>query len=67
VTSWCAALEELKIDFVLLVLNAVSDDSTEACLNKFSGRPNIRIVSKTNSGHGPTILVGYNVAVSVAK
>ena len=39
---------------------------TATCLDVFSSDPDIRIINKTNSGHGPTILVGYSLAVDEA-
>jgi dolichol-phosphate mannosyltransferase len=66
-TSWYTALNDLKIDFEMIVLNDGSSDGTQECLENISMLPRIRIINKTNSGHGPTILEGYQLAVSSSE
>jgi glycosyltransferase involved in cell wall biosynthesis len=67
VESWRAMLSKLGITFRIIVLNDGSKDSTRQSLGEFASDPNIEVVDKPNSGHGPTILVGYNKAAEVAS
>lgn len=67
VDSWRAMLARLDVDYKLIVLNDGSRDATAAALEKFAGDRRIEIVHKQNSGHGPTILLGYRRAVAVAR
>jgi len=66
IRSWGRTLRELNINFTMFILNDGSRDDTATCLDVFSSDPDIRIINKTNSGHGPTILVGYSLAVDEA-
>lgn len=66
VQAWYNELALLGIDFFLIVLNDGSQDGTARCLKKFAGKTRIRLINKTNSGHGPTILMGYRMAVELA-
>ncbi len=63
VESWYNVLESLRIKFVMIVLNDGSRDGTEEQLARFAGYTGIEVVNKPNSGHGPTILMGYRKAV----
>ncbi len=60
IADWASTLRALEIDFVLKVYNDGSKDST---LNKLKEAaidyPELIVVDKANSGHGPTILMGY--------
>jgi dolichol-phosphate mannosyltransferase len=67
VQSWRYALAELNVDFGIIVLNDGSTDATAAVLEQLSSDPHIEIIHKSNSGHGPTILVGYRMAVESAS
>jgi dolichol-phosphate mannosyltransferase len=64
--TWCRELEQLQIDFQILVLNDGSQDHTAEVLNTFRGDSRITILHKENAGHGPTILQGYRQAVDLA-
>ncbi len=66
VQKWRDAFERLAIDFELLVLNDGSKDETARELERFAHDPRVRVVNKTNSGHGPTIIEGYRQAASRA-
>ncbi len=66
VASWRDELEALGINFRLIVLNDGSKDGTGAALQAFTNDEHIEIVNKSNSGHGPTILLGYHKAVDLA-
>jgi len=67
VISWHDTLEKLAIDFNILILNDGSTDKTISELDYFKNWPRIEIISKKNSGHGPTILQGYHQAVDQAR
>ncbi len=66
VKSWLKVLSDLKINFHMIVLNDGSIDGTAGKLAAFSGDKRIEIIKKQNSGHGPTILMGYHKAVKLA-
>jgi len=67
VESWHDTLCSLNIDFRLFILNDGSRDGTEKCLEKYAGHSRITVINKPNSGHGPTILSGYWLAVDEAE
>jgi dolichol-phosphate mannosyltransferase len=61
--NWVRALNKLHVHFQILALNDGSLDQTERVTNQASVEfPEIIAVTKTNSGHGPTILMGYRRA-----
>ena len=66
VRTWYAVLSDLQLDFIMFVLNDGSRDGTSAALDPFRRLPNVHVVDKPNSGHGPTILEGYRRAVTCA-
>lgn len=67
VLAWHDELARLGIDFLMIVLNDGSRDSTALRLEVFSGNERIMVINKKNSGHGPTILQGYRLAVEKAE
>ncbi len=62
VAAWLRCLERLQIGFSMILLNDGSTDGTAGILQRFSSDPRIVIIEKSNSGHGPTILLGYRLA-----
>ena len=64
--DWTKELDRLVITYRLIVLNDGSKDNTAEVLLKYSNSPHIQIINKKNSGHGPTILQGYGIAVQDA-
>lgn len=63
VKKWVAALQFLGIDFEIWAMNDGSKDGTGKVLEtEASLDSRIRAVNKPNSGHGPTILMGYRNA-----
>lgn len=66
IKSWNLMLSNLDIKYQLIILNDGSNDRTEDALKLFVHESKIRIINKKNSGHGPTILMGYQEAVSIA-
>lgn len=65
VRSWHDLLAELTIDFVMIVINDGSRDATGAVLEGLT-LDRLCIRHQANCGHGPTILRGYEEAVSRA-
>jgi glycosyltransferase involved in cell wall biosynthesis len=56
----------MGIEFRMIVLNDGSRDGTREALAAFEGDPRVTVIHKPNSGHGPTILMGYRQAVELA-
>lgn len=67
VEAWRAVLSGLDINYLIIVLNDGSWDETRNALSKFAEDRRVSIINKTNSGHGPTILLGYRQAVEMAR
>jgi len=65
--DWIKELTSLKITYHLIVLNDGSKDTTADVLERYAGNPAVMIINKKNSGHGPTILQGYGIAVQDAQ
>ncbi|MFO7534551.1 MAG: glycosyltransferase family 2 protein [Kiritimatiellia bacterium] len=65
--AWRDALSAIPVPFLFIVLNDGSKDGTAAALKPFESDPQFRIITKPNSGHGPTILQGYREAVREAE
>lgn len=66
IKSWYEALAEVVLDFKMMIINDGSRDNTKTILEKYCTNPRIEVTSKTNSGHGPTILEGYWKALDLA-
>lgn len=65
IEDWCQALRKLSIDFELRLYNDGSKDGTLTVLKTLESQyPELVVIDKVNSGHGPTILMGYNEADS---
>jgi glycosyltransferase involved in cell wall biosynthesis len=63
IQDWIRELRELKIDFVMKVYNDGSKDNSLNILNQEDKKyPELHVIDKPNSGHGPTILQGYREA-----
>ena len=67
VKSWHSVLSRLNITFRVIILNDGSSDGTTAALGIFTDDPTIDVINKSNSGHGPTILLGYQKALALAN
>ena len=65
--EWLAQLESLKINFSIIVLDDGSTDKTGVKLDQFRSESRVDVVSKSNTGHGPTILSGYGKACKIAE
>lgn len=64
--SWVREFERLGIEFQAFVLDDGSRDGTADRLTEFAADARLNCVSKSNEGHGPTILRGYHEAVEAA-
>jgi len=65
IEDWATTLRQLKIDFELRAYNDGSKDTTVQKLKEINKLyPELTIIDKPNSGHGPTILKGYQEANS---
>ena len=63
VDAWLERLATLSIKYRILVINDGSRDGTAQALDVYRGRSDATVLDKANSGHGPTILLGYRMAV----
>lgn len=60
VTEWLKTLRELNIDFSMYIIDDGSTDDTRDKIDALiKNNTEIIIVTKSNSGHGPTIITGY--------
>lgn len=67
INSWLTVLNKLLIRYKIYLLDDGSTDQTEKMLDTFNKDPHVELVHKKNSGHGPTILLGYKMAVTSAE
>ena len=62
-SGWIQELKKLHINFQIIVLNDGSQDQTGKILGGMSVEfPEIILIDKSNAGHGPAILMGYQRA-----
>jgi len=65
--SWLAALERLGCTYRVMVLDDGSTDDTPSLLDRLAQRHGaLQVIHKSQSGHGPTVLEGYWLAVDQA-
>lgn len=66
ITDWYDTLTKLEINFKILAINDGSKDKSLIKLNEIKASlkesDRLEVIDKKNSGHGPTILLGYNKA-----
>jgi glycosyltransferase involved in cell wall biosynthesis len=69
IDDWCGCLERLGLNYEIHCYNDGSKDNTSAVLAKAAAaKPNrVFAIDKPNSGHGPTILLGYQTLAPRAK
>lgn len=67
VGEWLGQLRALGLRFQLLLLNDGSTDDTSSVLAMLEKETELQVVNKSNSGHGPTILMGYEMALDRAE
>ena len=64
VKNWYLELEKLNINMKMLVVDDGSKDNTFNKLTSMKSKfPNLEVIHKKNSGHGPTLLFGYKHAI----
>lgn len=62
--EWRKQLDSLQINYTFCILNDGSKDTTLSILNKYADHyPQLKIIDKSNSGHGQTCLTGYRIAL----
>jgi glycosyltransferase involved in cell wall biosynthesis len=66
VRAWAAMLACEAPNHLILVLNDGSTDQTARRLEPLTVGLRVEVLHKANSGHGPTILVGYRRAATLA-
>lgn len=60
INNWIYELDKLEIDYKLFAYNDGSKDNTATILGQISkNKPNLIVINKENSWHGPTVLNGY--------
>lgn len=65
IKKWTKLLSDMMIDFEIRVYNDGSKDNTLKTLRDLESKySNLKIIDKTNSGHGPTILKGYKESLN---
>ena len=58
--DWAEELDRLQVDFEIHVYNDGSKDNTLQVIDQYSAEnANVVVHHKANTGHGPTILLGY--------
>ena len=62
INDWIGVLKENEMD-LLLIDDGSKDRSCEIIKNFKKDKKNILLIEKANSGHGDSIIVGYNFAV----
>lgn len=62
-----AALAETGAAFRAVVLDDGSTDRTPEVLERLAADPRVEVISKLNTGHGPTILEGYRRVAGRAR
>ncbi|MCX8045110.1 MAG: glycosyltransferase family 2 protein [Desulfobacterota bacterium] len=67
VRDWIMQLSSMEMSFTIIVLNDGSKDNTQEVLAACATDPRVQVINKPNSGHGPTILQGYRMAVKQAQ
>lgn len=67
IESWIQTLDHLRIEYKIQVLNDGSKDGTKDALSIYNRHKRVEVIHKPNSGHGPTILMGYHNAVKEAE
>lgn len=65
IDEWSTCLDQLSVDYTILVLNDGSTDQTLAALQAAAAtNAAVRVIDKPNSGHGQTCVRGYQEALA---
>jgi glycosyltransferase involved in cell wall biosynthesis len=68
IQDWLTVLQTTGARFQLIALDDGSTDATGAILDRLANAfPQLHVVHKPNSGHGPTLLQGYRLAAAQAE
>ncbi len=67
IEDWKTALQSKGLSYIIFILNDGSTDNTRRVLGAYDSDAQVTVIHKANSGHGPTILQGYNKAVQEAE
>lgn len=65
IESWLSILPTIR--FKIILLNDGSKDDTLQRLKQYQDDDRLLIIDKPNDGHGPTILLGYQIACKIAE
>ena len=65
--SWISMLDQVGVNYRLLIINDGSKDTTESVLADLETHQRVVGVTKPNEGHGPTILRGYRVGTQTSE
>jgi len=65
IDQWCAQIDTSGVNYAIMAIDDGSTDGTPAVLQSLQGKwgAKLEVVRKTNAGHGPAILTGYQLAV----
>ncbi len=66
IDSWVETLSSMQLSYLLIIIDDGSWDKTPVILSQIDSSEEIRVISKHNEGHGPTILHGYREACEIA-
>jgi glycosyltransferase involved in cell wall biosynthesis len=62
--AWIPMFEQTLDNYVYCILNDGSKDNTSAILKEYAAlHSSLKIVEKTNSGHGQSCILGYQMAI----
>ncbi|HPS02799.1 MAG TPA: glycosyltransferase family 2 protein [Candidatus Sumerlaeota bacterium] len=68
IPEWLTVLEATGARFQVIVLDDGSTDATGTILDRLANAtPRLHVVHKPNSGHGPSLVHGYRLAVAQAE
>lgn len=64
--EWSNQLKVMKIDYRIFVVNDGSKDRTSQLVNEYAKKDKrVSLLNKTNSGHGSTLIYGYQHAIQL--
>jgi undecaprenyl-phosphate 4-deoxy-4-formamido-L-arabinose transferase len=67
IDEWVTVLNSLNLSYEILIIDDGSSDSTVSVVESYGDNQDIKLIRKDNEGHGPSILLGYRKAVSIAE
>lgn len=63
ISDYNKIISEFENGKVLLINDGSKDNTEDVIREKIKNKPQIELINKANSGHGPTCLYGYNLAI----